>query len=878
MLNQLFTQLIRSFGVFFRTIRAFFTRRLTGIVSRLRRLTNFSRNATKVATSSIQSAVSVAQKPTKKEAYVETSRLLISKALILKIILVLIGLGLIIYYIVWPFILSTFLTAHFYVQDSRVAEWNGRVVVYADEKKEVPLYAGQLEDGVLQGRGEEYDENGLLSYEGWFVDGERSGTGTAYEDGVMVYAGQFAAGVYEGTGSAYEAGDLVYEGQFAAGVYEGQGKKYEEGVLVYAGSFQGGTASGDGTAYYPSGTVSYKGGFAAGLPEGTGTAYAENGQVLYRGAFAAGVYEGAGTLYLSPGETLEAEFSEGEPQGVVQWYRGGRLYYEGEWSGGAATGFGTLYDRAGQPLYTGQMKNGTLDGSWLLGLTAEELRAALGEGTTRSLADASGGFVIVSDQLGMAALCSLQTMEADAEVYTVYLFEPEEAWVRLLPGMTGVELPEWPQGTEVWSGEQSFTPPAGVGLQAGVYQSEMFTTETERAIVLSGSSGANVLLCWSRLESLPEGVSEPEEEGSDGRMQALLAALELMEVPEDAAEAAENPYYGTQAVTEALASCETLEGANELIDVLLGYWEQAEKQTALEENLERTAALLQEAQSAVSMGEGSADAVSALESQVSALEAEIQLCEGERMKAELSAQEIAGITPADYALGELLVSFDPAEQDVSQLAVLAAEYAQSGGQEVDAGALTNQVKAGLIDLTAAYTASQAALSAYESAASAVESAASAFAMGSGTREAWYEALSASADARAELCSALAAFTRQASELNQITGGWVSETFGWFGDVLPGLFEEAAEEAAAQAATEDALTGEEEGAPSGGEEETPAAEGAPLGEDAAGDGLEEAGKETLAQEDDPPDGPAGDAGGSQSDGAAAVQDAAAHELM
>lgn len=62
-----------------------------------------------------------------------------------------------------------------------------------------------------------------------------------------------------------------------------------------------------------------------------------------------------------------------------------------------------------------------------------------------------------------------------------------------------------------------------------------------------------MLLCWSRLESLPEGVGEPEEEGSDGRMQALLAALELMEVPEDAAEAAENPYYGTQAVAEALA-------------------------------------------------------------------------------------------------------------------------------------------------------------------------------------------------------------------------------------------------------------------------------------------------------------------------------------
>ena len=160
MLSYLWNQLIRSAGVFVRTIRAFFTRRMTGITSRVRRVTNFSRNATKVATASVQSAVSVAQKPTKREDYVETSRLLISKALLLKIILGVIAAALILYFLVWPFILSNFLTARFVAGDSRISDWTGRVIVYADEDKTLPLYAGRLEDGVLQGRGEEYDESG----------------------------------------------------------------------------------------------------------------------------------------------------------------------------------------------------------------------------------------------------------------------------------------------------------------------------------------------------------------------------------------------------------------------------------------------------------------------------------------------------------------------------------------------------------------------------------------------------------------------------------------------------------------------------------------------------------------------------------------------
>lgn len=809
MLSYLWNQLIRSAGVFVRTIRAFFTRRMTGVTSRVRRVTNFSRNATRAATASVQSAVSVAQKPTKREDYVETSRLLISKALLLKIVIGAIAAALILYFLVWPFILSHFLTARFAAGDSRISDWTGRVIVYADEDKTLPLYAGRLEDGVLQGRGEEYDENGLLSYEGWFQDGLRSGNGTAYEAGVPVYEGQFSNGVYEGTGTAYEDGVRIYEGQFSGGVYEGRGKLYEDGVLRYEGGFQSGEASGDGTAYSASGTLAYKGQFSGGLPEGTGTAYDEAGQVLYRGGFAGGVYSGSGTLYLAEGGTLEADFADGRPQGVVQWKRDGRLYYEGEWSGAQASGFGTLYSRSGAALYEGQFTGGTLDGNWLIGLTAEELREVLGEDNIRNVS-AAGGFLIVSDPLGLAALCSFQTEETEARVYTVYLFRPEEDRVCLLPGTDRVSLPAWPEDTEEWSGQLHFDPPAGVAAEAGTYTAQVFTTAESRTTILytaDEEAPASVLLSWSRLESIPDGLDGTSDGGSaggDGRIEAFLESLDLIEAPAAGAQATQNPYYGTKAVSEALSACETIEQADTLIEAMLDCWEQAERQSALEEDLARTQTLLEEAQSAQSMGQGDAETAAGLKAEESALQARIQICAAERKKAEIRAQTAAGVTPSDYALEELLVSFDPAEQDVSQLAQAAAAYAQSAGQTVDADALTARVKTELIDLAEAYTNTQAALTAYQAAAASAQTAADGFNMGSVSKADWYAALSAQADARAELCGQLAAFTSQANTLNQTTGGWVSRTFTWYPDSLEPLFQSAAQQAAeaAAAAAED----------------------------------------------------------------------------
>ena len=270
-----------------------------GVTSYLRRITNFSRQATKVASASVQGVAAAVKKPTKREDYIETQRLFISKSFLILAAAALVLFGLFCYFVAWPFILSRFLTARFYCEDSRIPEWSGKVIVYYDEEKRTPMYSGRLEEGVLEGAGKEYDEDGLLTYEGSFSDGVRSGSGVGYEAGVLVYEGQFQNGVYEGMGSLYEAGRLAYQGGFSEGLPNGMGIAYSEGKKCYEGGFADGVYEGSGTAYDTKGVRRYKGEFSAGLYEGEGVAYEETGRMCYRGSFSKGLYDGDGTLYLA---------------------------------------------------------------------------------------------------------------------------------------------------------------------------------------------------------------------------------------------------------------------------------------------------------------------------------------------------------------------------------------------------------------------------------------------------------------------------------------------------------------------------------------------------------------------------------------------------
>ena len=810
-MNFFFHQLSRSIGVFFRTIRAFFSRKIMGITSMLRRLTNFSRHATKVASSSLQGVVSAAQKPTSQSDYVETGQLYISKALIIRILLVLVALALIGYFIVWPFVLSRFLTAKFYEQDKRVANWSGRVIVYSDAKKTLPLYAGRLEDGVLQGEAKQYDRDGILLYEGQLRDGQRSGSGREYENGILSYEGQFEAGLYSGrgkrytdgemvydgqyaegmrsgSGTAYQGGKRLYEGQFAEDLYEGRGKLYQDGTLCYDGTFHAGVAEGTGTAYYPSGKVAYQGQYLADKPDGTGTAYDESGRKVYAGGFAEGEYSGQGTLYFTDGSQIEAGFEKGEPAGNVDWKKDGILYYQGGWQDEAPSGFGALYSKTGKKLYEGPFLGGTIDGRSLLDYSTDELRAAFGDGSMKNESDGTG-FRIIAEELGVAALCTFQTETAPSQVYQIYLSRPEKGdWIALLPGMDHTQPVQWPDDDRPDQITIQYVRQLGVNVAAGPYFADNLVKSARRttALYTNDQREKAVLVTWERRDVTPDPVTVGNGGAKSGKVEKLLSAMDKM-IEADGTAASAGAKFGGKLTDDALAEMEDLEQAASAVDAMIDFWEQSQQMSALEEINDRREVLLADARSALAKGVGTREQVEAMEQTQMELQARIDACKTAIKRAELQA-EAAGVEGLkDYALEDMIISFDPADQDVRDLALLAAAYAQATGGEMDAAAAENAVKEGLLNLADAHSAAKLALARCQTLAENTKSAAGAYSMGLGSKETWYEAINAEAMARIDLCSALADFSREANRFNQLTGGWVSRTFDWHQDIFGELF-------------------------------------------------------------------------------------------
>lgn len=783
-MDYFFSQLLRSIGVFFRTVRAFFSRKLMGFTSMLRRLTNFSRHATKVASSSLQSVMSAAQEPSGPSDYVETGSHYIAKALIIRIVLGIAAFALIAYFLIWPFVLSHFLTARFYEQDRRVADWSGRVIVYSDAKKTVPLYAGRLEKGVLQGEGKRYDGDGLLAYEGQMKDGEPAGSGKEYRGGVLVYEGLFSSGLYNGSGKCYADGELAYEGQFLDGLYEGSGRLYENGVLSYSGSFHAGAAEGTGVSYDPSGRIAYQGQFLAGLPDGTGTAYGENGQKEYEGGFVKGEYSGDGVLRFDGGQ-LEAAFENGEPKGVVSWKKNGLLYYQGEWSNGMPEGFGTLFSKAGKKLYEGQFCAGTIDCDSLLSGSTDQLRAAFAEGRVKNEVD-SAGFLVIAEELGVSALCTFRTEKEDSAVCRIDLSAPEkDGWVELLPGSAHTGGVAWPEKAQPQRLTAPFSGRPGVNVAPGDYAAESAVTDGKSVLALYESEAREkaVLVTWVRVNA-PQTQSPPPQEqqsGGDAPDDPLLAAMDTMIESGGTLAGAGAPSKGsdTQAVFRQMTDAEA---AAELTDAMIDYWEGSTRLTALQKADERCEALIEDTRSAAAEGLESAETVKALERERQEIQTQIDGCGTAMQRAAIQADALGVRNLGSYALEELLVSFDPAQLKAEELIPIAVSCAESNDPEADAAAVQTAVRMGLLNLTDARGEMELAFSRCQALSENESDAAEAFSMGSVSRGDWYEAEKELFCARAELASAAAEFSRQANRFDLLTGGWVSRAFGWRRDV------------------------------------------------------------------------------------------------
>ena len=827
MFNRLFRQIFNSFGIFFRTIRAFFTRRLTGLGARLRRVTNFSRHATQVASASFQGAATALKKPTKREDYVETKWLFVSKSFLIRLLIGLIALGCLIYFVVWPFLLSKFFTARFWEQNEKVENWSGKVVVFYDKEKDHPKYEGRLEKGVLQGQGKEYDEDGLLTYEGGFTDGLHDGTGTIYEAGVLQYQGGLAGGLYEGSGVLYSDGMIAHEGTFMQGVPNGKGKAYVDGELLYEGGFANGSYEGEGVLYHPNGQTQYAGGFSAGrfdgkgklmdeagqliyeggfseglydtagtlyangtivyqggyaeglrdgkgeayLPDGTlvykgdfagdswngiGTQYNEDGTVRYKGGFVDGVYEGSGVLYLDENRgRIEAVFAGGEPDGTIQWYIDEKLWYSGGAVGLIPDGRGELYTRSGKCIYAGEMDRGTIDGQWILSLTAEEIREAFADATVAEKAAPDGGFFVMNRELGLVVRCTYRSEDSDTGVFSTWISRQDtemawrdldifDSWVKNLKTDTSMaELMPWPEETAFYEWVQ--------GLQDGGPSAELVFPEHEMeknryyfdgwycTAAIELDSGEPVMVSWT-----VEGLLQPQEEGAalpdevkavQDSVDALAETLGLKpkEEPEmlpvmppvegEGAVESEQPAEAEltdaqKALQDLLLNKTSLDAVKTLIDSLLDYEENARALAVLQSTREQANSRLEDAKLRLSMGSGTQDEVDTLQLQADAYQLRISQSEANRAKALLVLlEQVKDFDPAAQDLRGLLVCFDPA--------TLVAEEVCGHGAKSDETA----IKASLINLKVAHETVQYAMKNLTKAEETANAAADAFSRG-----------------------------------------------------------------------------------------------------------------------------------------------------
>lgn len=767
MLSYLLRQLTNSFGIFFRTIRAFFTRKLVGAWSYLRRITNFSRQATRVATTSFQGAAAAVKKPTKREDYIETQRLFISKSFLILLLIGLVLAGLLIYFVVWPFLLGHFFTARFYWEDEKLSDWSGRVIVYYDAEKKTPMYRGTLEEGVLQGKGEEYDTDGLLIYAGNFVDGVRSGDGSLYEAGVLTYEGQFSGGLANGQGTAYESGVKCYQGAFVDGVYEGEG-----------------------VSFHPNGTRAYSGAFAAGLYEGEGTAYDEDGRTIYKGSFSAGLYDGSGTVYLSDGGQIRAEFTAGTTNGTIQWYRDGKLWYDGSADDLTPDGFGTLYAENGKALYAGQFDQGTLDGAWMLSLTAAELREAFGEAALTE-SDATGGFLVENEELGLTALCSYQQAEAEAQVYRLW-FTPEadSAWAALLPWSSGSEAARWAlldreeKPVETLSQGAALQPDGAV--DGDWYQRQYRYTEYVCTLLSVKPQDPPVQLRWSRDVTETGGLVVDEASAqAQQRLEELLSALEGIGGSGGSGGAADQ-----EDVERLLGLMLTVQDGEDLMDALIDCYVYGQMASSLEAGQPLLQQQLAQAQTALQRGEGSQETVDAAQSALSDLDGRIVQYRTAREQAALTIEELTGLEADGFDLGAVLLIFDPVALDAAALYDAALAYAREmeGQQSVDTAALERTVKSAVLELGLSYEAIRSARTAAESAAAQVETTTQAYAKGTADKAALYAAQCARDEAAAALYQAAGTFAHQANGLNTLSGGALAEEYDWMADTFAALFQ------------------------------------------------------------------------------------------
>ncbi len=224
-------------------------------------------------------------------------------------------------------------TAQVDVRRGRSQTLNARLEHYTS----VEYVNGEWRHDVKTGEGR-YIEEGVLEYNGSFVNGKFHGQGTiryangtkyqgSWFEGKMqghgsfttpegdTYIGEMEGNKFNGEGTLTKATGDIYTGFWIDGVLNGQGSLTTKDGLLYVGGFSDNLFHGNGSLTYPDGGH-YEGSFSNGMFHGKGVEIYPSGK-KYVGQFIDGLYHGKGELLNPNGSKITGTFKDGKPFGKV---------------------------------------------------------------------------------------------------------------------------------------------------------------------------------------------------------------------------------------------------------------------------------------------------------------------------------------------------------------------------------------------------------------------------------------------------------------------------------------------------------------------------------------------------------------------------------
>jgi hypothetical protein len=448
--------LMRNFQMAYRTIRSVALRPFSIFKYKISSMTNISKLLNRIPKFFAALIAKLKMKPEKREDFVDAGPVFIAKSLIIMIIIAVIAIPLLIIYIGWPWFVSMFLTAKFYMEEPKLQEYSGKVELYYDEKLEKIEFKGRLKDGKRIGEGKEFFENGMLKYLGSYENGKYGGEGALYsEDGQLIYKGNFTAGLYNGIGELLLSDGNTYKGDFDKGKMTGKGQIFNGDVLVYEGSFLEGTYNGEGTEYYPSGEVKYKGEFKGGLYSGKGIMYNEEGAKVFEGSFESGLFNGEGRYYGKNNELVyagnfvnglyegegklifikdsmwyEGSFTAGKASGKGKLYMDGMLFYEGSFADNMMSGNGTLTHINSGLTYSGLFENNDIAYGRLFQMTVEDIYKSFSTGLSEDTSS-ENYFYMYNQVFGVVLKFTYATESDPAKLVRAYTLPKADGVTRL---------------------------------------------------------------------------------------------------------------------------------------------------------------------------------------------------------------------------------------------------------------------------------------------------------------------------------------------------------------------------------------------------------------------------------------------------------------